>query len=207
MVLAAGLSRRAGPVDKLVARVGGEPMVWYPVRAALVAGLSPVVVVTGGPGTGAHAAIEAFGPEGGDVLDAGPPGPSPIRLIVNPHPEQGLASSLRLGVSALGPETPAAIILLGDMPWVSPHTIRALVQAFRERPGGAAVPVEGGDRGNPVLWPAAYFPRLEGLDGDQGARSLLMDPMTPVYEVAVDDPGIHRDVDTPQELARLEEGD
>lgn len=224
MVLAAGLSRRAGSVDKLVARVRDEPLVWHPVRTALYADLSQVVVVTGRAGTGAYAAIERFvASRDGDGLHRERPDLSVVRLVTNPHPERGIASSLRIGVSALGPETVAAVILLGDMPWVQPDTIGALVRAFRagrdgpvreqparplrERPDGAWVPVHGGRRGNPVLWSADFFPALRGREGDQGARNLLVDPATPVHEVRVDDPGVLRDVDTPEDLGRLDEAD
>jgi molybdenum cofactor cytidylyltransferase len=180
-----------------VARIEGEPLVIRPVRAALEAGLDPIVAVTGGPGTGAHEALSGLGSGEGRAL----------RLITNPAPERGLASSLRLGVSALPAGTPAALVLLGDMLWVLPGTLRALVKAFRGPgagpPEAACIPVHGGRRGNPVLWPAPFFPALGRLEGDQGARVLLRDTGTPVREVAVEDPGIHRDVDTEDDLAAL----
>lgn len=177
-------------------------MVWGPVRAALEAGLDPVVAVTGGERTGSHEAIGAF-------QRARPPRrtEAELRRVVNPHPEEGLASSLRIGLSALGPDSAAVVILLGDMPWVGPGTIRALVEAFRRDPECPCVPVHEGSRGNPVLWPASFFPALEGLEGDRGARDLLAAPEVSLREVPVDDPGIHRDVDTPGELAALNDPD
>lgn len=198
MVLAAGLSRRTGAVDKLTARVDGQPMLWHPIRAALEAGLDPVVVVTGEAGSGAHAAVEEFAGRRAE------PDAATLRHVVNPTRDRGLASSLRLGLFNLGAEPAAAVILLGDMPWVRPETIRALVQAFHGGGPAPCVPVRGGRRGNPVLWPAGWFPALADLEGDEGARRILRDPGTPIRQVPVEDPGIHRDVDTPGDIAALD---
>lgn len=183
-------------------------MVWHPIRAALEAGLDPVVVVTGGAGAGAHEAAAEWTGDGatpGRSLspDPGPRGPGQVRLATNPDPRRGLASSLEVGVHALPGHAPAVVVLLGDMPWVRAETIGALVTAFRRWPASVCVPVYDGRRGNPVLWPSAYFEALSGLRGDRGARSLLDDPDTPVRPVPVDDRGIHRDVDTQEELEAL----
>jgi molybdenum cofactor cytidylyltransferase len=91
------------------------------------------------------------------------------------------------------------------MPTVSTDTIRRLVEAFRtDAEGGAYVPVHAGRRGNPVLWAAELFPQLLRLRGDSGARSLLSANVEAVREVAVDDPGVLADVDTPQDLREIE---
>ena len=60
-----------------------------------------------------------------------------------------------------------------------------------------------GRRGHPVLFGAAWFPALRGLSGDEGARTLLRDGSIGLKTVAVDDPGIHLDVDRPEDLARV----
>jgi molybdenum cofactor cytidylyltransferase len=174
-------------------------MVWHPVRAALEAGLDPVVVVTAGPGTGSHEAVSELEQGAGLPIRDGA-----LRRVVNPHPERGLASTLTIGVSALGPETAAALILLGDMPWVRPETIRSLVAAFRQHPAAPTVPIYRRSRGNPVLWPVGFFEALTRLTGDRGARGLLTAAGSLVQEVPVDDPGVLRDVDTAAELAELD---
>jgi molybdenum cofactor cytidylyltransferase len=80
---------------------------------------------------------------------------------------------------------------------VAPSTLRALLAALEE---GAhiAAPVFEGRRGNPVAFGARHLPALLALTGEHGARSLLRSE--PVVEVAVDDPGILRDIDTPGDL-------
>jgi molybdenum cofactor cytidylyltransferase len=112
--------------------------------------------------------------------------------------DQGMAASL---VHAL--ETVRAargwIVALGDMPHVQPSTTQALASAL-EQGAQIAVPVHQGRRGNPVAFGAALLPELLQLRGDEGARRLLH--RFPVIEVAVDDAGIFRDIDTADDLAR-----
>lgn len=75
--------------------------------------------------------------------------------------------------------------------------MRALAAAL-ERGVGIAVPTWQGHRGNPVAFSRKYLPELLVLNGDQGARRLLQ--AFPVAEIAVDDPGIRMDIDTPADL-------
>jgi molybdenum cofactor cytidylyltransferase len=91
------------------------------------------------------------------------------------------------------------VVALGDMPYVRPATIAALMEAIRHG-ADIAVPTLQGRRGNPVAFSPFHLPRLLELRGDQGARSLLKS--FPVTEVAVEDEGILRDIDAAADLAR-----
>ncbi|PFH09126.1 molybdenum cofactor cytidylyltransferase [Collimonas sp. PA-H2] len=106
--------------------------------------------------------------------------------------DDGMAASLAYGVQQSA-DAAGWIIALADMPYVETSTIQALAAALR---GGADIvaPVFQGRRGNPVGFSRAHLSRLLALRGDQGARSLLQS--FPVVEVALDDPGIHQDIDT-----------
>lgn len=110
--------------------------------------------------------------------------------------EEGMAASL---VHALSQAQDASgwVIALADMPYVRPTTISALADALG---GGAhiAAPSYHGERGNPVAFDRVHLPALLLLRGDEGARRLLKSH--PVTEVAVDDPGIREDIDTPADL-------
>lgn len=191
LVLAAGRSARyraaGGPAEsKLVDLFAGEPLVRHPARAALGAGLAPVVVVTGHAAGAVRAALDGL----------------PVRLVHNADFATGLASSLRAGLAALG-DAPAALVLLGDMPLVTPALIEALVAGWAGVLGAdAAVPVTGeGERGNPVLLARAIFAAAARLTGDEGARRLLRDPALTVVEVPA--PGLEArlDIDEPAGLA------
>lgn len=185
VVLAAGLSRRMGRRNKLVLEVDGEPMVRRVAGTALAAGLDPVVVV------GAEGAPELAQALGG----------LPVRLVANRRPEEGLSSSLRVGLDCLPAEVAGAVVLLGDMPWVRPEHVRSLLAAFDPASGReVCVPTSGGRRGNPVLWGARFFGEMRALLGDAGAKSLMERHADALREVPVEGDGVLRDVDTPEEL-------
>jgi molybdenum cofactor cytidylyltransferase len=109
----------------------------------------------------------------------------------------GMARSLVHGLLHTPDDCAGWVIALADMPYVQPASILALVQALRDG-AGIAVPVHQGRRGNPVGFSREYLPQLLALTGDQGARGLLK--TYPVTEVLVDDSGIFRDIDVPQDL-------
>jgi molybdenum cofactor cytidylyltransferase len=196
ILLAAGRASRyraAGGAEpsKLVAPYRGEPLVRASAKAALDAGLS-VTVVTGHARTEVEAALADL----------------PLAFAHNADFATGLASSLKTGVSALGREIDAALVLLGDMPGVSAEIVSRLAAAFAERADALAViPVSGGRRGNPVLLARALFPAIAGLEGDEGARRLLqaVEPAR-VIELALDDEAVTLDIDTPTDLAKAERG-
>ena len=184
VVLAAGLSRRFGTANKLLAPIAGVPMLHRVIALAQAAGFANPHVVLG------HDAEEiARGLVGRGGL-----------IVINPDFESGMASSLHAGLSALPDEVEGALILLGDMPLVRAETVATLVAAAAAHPERAAfVPVEGGEWGNPVLIRRRLFPEVLALTGDRGARALLRG-RADCLDVAVDDPGIHRDFDTPEML-------
>jgi molybdenum cofactor cytidylyltransferase len=187
VVLAAGLSRRMGAANKLLLDVDGAPMLARCVDAALASSARPVVVVTGHEAAAVRAALA-----GREVI-----------FVHNPEPEAGLASSLRLGIAALGEKVDGAVVCLGDMPWVRAEHIEVLIAAFEasgERP--ICVPTHDRKRGNPVLWPARHFAAIAALTGDSGARSLLDAHAGEVCYVPVADPGVTLDVDTPEALRK-----
>ncbi|SDX93625.1 molybdenum cofactor cytidylyltransferase [Collimonas sp. OK242] len=105
--------------------------------------------------------------------------------------DDGMAASLVCGVQQTA-DAAGWVIALADMPYLQASTIRALTFALRQG-ADIAVPIYQGRRGNPVAFSRLHLPQLLALHGDQGARSVLQ--AFPVVEVAVDDPGIHQDID------------
>jgi len=158
VLLAAGQARRAGGVNKLLARLNGTPLVRIAAQAALDSGLSSLTVVTGHEAPAIAAALDGLN----------------VTLVHNPDFAEGMAGSLRTGVQALPAQADAAVILLADMPFVSPADIDALIAAYRPEEGRTVVvsTVEG-KRGNPVLWDRSHFEALTRLEGDTGARHLI----------------------------------
>lgn len=117
-------------------------------------------------------------------------------IAVCPDADQGMGTSLAYALQ----QTLDAfgwVIALGDMPYVQAATITALADAVRDG-ADIAAPVYQNRRGNPVAFGKTHLPELLRLHGDRGARGLLQN--FPATVVTVNDPGIHRDVDTPADL-------
>ena len=111
---------------------------------------------------------------------------------------RGLGASLAAGVRH-SREADGWIVALGDMPFISPATFTAVAAALRK---GAviAAPVHHGSRGHPVGFAASLVADLEAIDGDEGARSVLLRHRADISLIEVDDGGITRDIDTPHDL-------
>lgn len=186
VVLAGGRSTRFG-ANKLVADLGGKPMVRRVVEAALGSAASPVLVVTG------HQDAEI-----GRVLTG-----LDVVLVHNPDYAEGLSTSLKAGIAAVPPEAAGALVLLGDMPQIASAHLDQLIVAFRDKGGAILVPTHVGKRGNPVLWPRACFEEMLRLKGDAGAKRLLAAHASRVREVDLGTDAIFLDVDTPEVLAQV----
>ena len=200
LVLAAGTSSRLGAGSKLLLPVRGEPLVAGPVKAALAAGLAPVLVVLGSrAGEVRTAILEAVGGgSGGAPADA-------LRFLVVDDPSRGQGASLAAGVDRLAgdPSVAAAAVMLGDEPGLSADAVRVMAGAWR--PGGPALRARYRDRpGHPVVFGREWFDALSGLEGDEGALRLLEERAGDVREVEIgsDAPA---DVDTLADYRRLVE--
>lgn len=186
LVLAAGQSKRMG-TNKLLSDVGGQPMIRR-TAAAIRQATDRTIVVTGRDAADIHLAIEGI----------------PVTFVHNPAFAEGLSSSLRAGLSALPPDTDAVVVALGDMPLVTPGTVRKLIAAFNPAEHrSVCVPVFARQRGNPVLWGRQHFGALMSLTGDRGARALLDQLGDELVEVASGDESVLLDADTPEALETL----
>ncbi|WP_243286056.1 nucleotidyltransferase family protein [Geothrix terrae] len=175
IILAAGAGRRMGG-PKALLRFEGETLLRRAARAALEAGCSPVIAVVGD---------WDLGLEGLDVLP-----------VINPGAAEGMASSIRTGIAALPPETPAALILTVDQPAVDAVLLRRLLALAATDPDRPAACAYAGTLGIPAVLPRRCFPELLALRGEAGAKGILLREATqglPFPEGA-------RDLDSPEDL-------
>ncbi len=192
VLLAAGTGSRFEEGNKLLADLGGDPVVVRAGQTLLTAAergaVDDLVAVVGHEAERTREALADL----------------PFETVENTDFEAGQATSVAHGVEAASERgADAAVFALGDLPLVSPETVRALVETWRDRDAGIVVPTYEGERGNPVLFDARHFDVLRTVSGDTGGRELFED--NPVERVPVDDPGVHRDVDTVDDLAELRE--
>lgn len=188
ILLAAGSGSRLGRPKALV-RLGGSLLVERGHALLSSAGCEPVVVVLGAAAEEVRAVADLDG----------------AQVLVNPYWATGMGSSLRVALAALSPSVPAAVVALADQPLVGPAAVRRLVAAWRNG-AVAAVATYGGAPRNPVLLDRRTWPEVSRTAvGDVGARSFLRDHVDLVRRVACDDTGFPDDLDTAEDLTRLEE--
>jgi molybdenum cofactor cytidylyltransferase len=186
VILAAGRSTRMGGPNKLLAELGGKPLVRIVTEQVLASKVSEAIVVTGHQAAQVEKALAGL----------------KVKFVRNPDFATGLASSVKTGIAAVPATADAAVVCLGDMPLIDARLIDRLIGAFAPDRGNLiAVPVSDNRRGNPVLWSRRFFDELMTLDGDVGARHLIARHNEAVAEVPVEGRGAFLDIDTPEALA------
>jgi molybdenum cofactor cytidylyltransferase len=188
VVLAAGRSTRMGAVNKMLAEIGGKPLVRIAAEQALASQAKPVIVVTGHERERVEQALAGL----------------PLSFVHNPDYAEGLGTSLKAGIGAVPHESDGAIVCLGDMPQVDAGLIDKLLAAFDPARGAlVVVPSINGRRGNPVVWARRFFGELMAVTGDVGARYLIGQYAEAVVEVPLAGEAALTDVDTPESLSAV----
>jgi CTP:molybdopterin cytidylyltransferase MocA len=188
ILLAAGAGSRFGG-GKLLAPFRGRPLIETALSELRESPVDEIIVVVGAEGEKLRRICSSYG----------------VRLVENPDWAEGISTSVRAGLRACEPGARAAVVALADQPLVGAAAVERLVGAFEE---GAeiAVATYGGRQRNPVLFVRGAWPLLEReLSGDEGARVVLKRHPELVTEVPCDDIADPADVDTVEDLRRLEE--
>lgn len=186
VMLAAGSSRRYG-ADKRRSQVAGRPLLQQSLSIPLSRGLPTLLVLKPEDELSLE---ELLGPWYGNDR---------LTLVYAQQAEQGMGHSLAAAVSAAG-DYEGLLVMLADMPYLRPRTVDRLCDAFAE--GAIVVPQSGGRQGHPVLFSRRFFPALQQLSGDTGARRVLQENTACIRRVEVQDLGIHQDIDYPLVLSR-----
>ncbi len=189
IILAAGLSTRMR-TPKLLLEIDGVPVITRVVRSSLASTLQLVTLVTG---PSADDLVQALGPAATHPL---------FRHVMNPNPELGMSSSLRVGLSAIGDFAEGVMIVLADQPWLTAQVIDELLVAFRTHPRNIVVPTINNRRTTPVLFPRLLFADLMAVEGDVGGRDVVNRNRDKVVTVEVASRYDDSDLDTPEDVAR-----
>jgi len=181
IVPAAGRSSRFGGM-KLLADIAGEPLLNRTLGSLLESGVDPVVVVI------AQAA----------PLDAVPlVSHANVRTVVNRDPSRGMFSSIQCGISLV--KADAIVVLPADMPFVQPTTVSLVVRTCLET-GRVVVPVFNDRRGHPIGIPGGLREGLLMMPPDRSLKDALAALGEELLMVGVNDEGVVRDVDRPEDL-------
>jgi molybdenum cofactor cytidylyltransferase len=184
LILAAGASTRLGQPKQLV-KIAGRPALHVVVEhATAIAGNAVTVVV------GAHANQLTY------LF-----GRSSASWIVNKYWEEGLAASLKCGLSAVPPAADAVMIVLGDQVRITRDDLSRLLAAWQGQEHMIAAAAYSQTVGVPAIFPRAYFSELAELRGDEGARKVLRRNADRIVRVPM--PNAAFDLDTPEDLQAL----
>jgi molybdenum cofactor cytidylyltransferase len=181
IVLAAGQGTRLGKCKQLMP-LDGKALLQHTLDHVNESGIDDVVVVLG-----------AFAQEIQEQVRF-----DKARIVINPDFERGMSTSLQAGLRAIDRNAEAAVIALGDQPFVEAQTIDALLDEYRRSQSPIVVPTYNGQRGNPVLIDRSLFERALEIRGDVGFRAVF--GKEDVAEVAVSDSGVIIDIDTMEDI-------
>ncbi|MEK6207257.1 MAG: nucleotidyltransferase family protein [Chloroflexota bacterium] len=188
VVTAAGSAERFGG-KKLLTPIDGEPLLDHTIRALLEGGVAEVIVVVG---RDARAELER---DVNAMLDPR------VRPVENPDPSRGMFSSIQEGLAQA--QGDMILVVPGDMPFVSPDTVRAVIAAYERKPAIVS-PRYRGKRGHPVVLPASLRDEIRAADPRATLHDVIHAHTDIRVDVDVDDPGINRDVDRVEDLEKPE---
>lgn len=187
IVLAAGASRRLGQPKQLLP-LGSTTLLGHTIQVALQSGCQPVVVVAGAYEEAVKKILQNPG----------------ITVLQNAGWHEGMASSVRIGLQFLVAQKPAlqqALLMVCDQPFVTKKHLLCMLATQKSSGKGIVASSYGGKMGTPALFSRQYFEALLQLEGDTGARGLLIQYQDDV--AAVDFAGGALDIDTPQDYEKL----
>ena len=193
IVLAAGESRRMGQPKQLLP-FGKRTILERVVDTLLTAGVGEVVVVLGHLADRVRAVL----------------GDRPVRAVVNTEYRQGMLSSVKCGVHAIGAGYDAVLIALGDQPHIEGAVVSEVMRAYRDGDAGIVIPRYGDKKGHPIIINLQrYREAIANLPEDAGLNVLMQEHADDVRLIDVATEDIIRDIDVPddytRELARFTE--
>ncbi|MDH6249854.1 molybdenum cofactor cytidylyltransferase [Polynucleobacter sphagniphilus] len=190
ILLAAGQGSRMGGVPKALIELQGVPLINRQLIALSGAGVDEVVVVTGYHHDLVEPLVEQF----------------PVRIARNLNPETGQASSVRLGLEALGANFDAVIMALCDQPLINAVDIAQLIAAFKKRKSGEIIlPMVDGNRGNPIVIGRIALDQMLESGTNMVCRKFMDQHPEMVELFHSDNEHFTMDVDSLEDLEKFEE--
>jgi molybdenum cofactor cytidylyltransferase len=187
ILLAAGESKRMGRPKQMLAWKG-KTLLRHVLENLIHSTVDEIILVLGHEAEAIQKSLTEF----------------QIKIVINPDYQQGMASSLRQGLLAMDPGSEAFLVVLADQPGIGPEIINQIIHKFQRADPrrGIARPVYRGLQGHPVLISVRYLQEALQLQGDVGARQILMNHPEDILEIEADQEGILKDIDTHEEYQK-----
>jgi len=186
LILGAGASQRFGPPKQLIPFRGTTMLGWVVDQVQRATGLDEVVVVLGRAADQVRAQAD-FGA---------------ARVVENPVFGEGCSSSYRAGIEALNDNSVAIMIILGDLPGVTPEIMNQLAEAWREEEAPISLCSYEGRKGHPMIFAQSMFAQLVDLHGDKAAWKVV-DANAPVVQEVHFNLPYPDDINTREDLEQL----
>jgi len=190
ILLAAGFSRRFGASNKLLQPMADGRPIALAAAQNLIQAIPTCIAVVRPENTALAALLQQAG----------------LTVFACKENEQEMADSLSAAIRFSANFEAAShgfVIALADMPYIQPATISTVANRLNSSES-IIIPTYHGQRGHPVGFAAKYRSELENLQGDEGARSIVKRYADEVCLLACEDAGILADIDTPQDLERID---
>ncbi|MHA6262067.1 nucleotidyltransferase family protein [Arenibacterium sp. CAU 1754] len=185
ILLAAGQSSRMRGADKLLEPVDRQPLIRRQAKLARAATTGPVIVALPAP---PHARYEAL-----DGID--------VQIVPVPDASEGMNASLRRAFAALPQDTPAAMLLLGDLPELDLNDLKIILQAVDLQSSTLIWrgTTETGAPGHPIVFAAPLFDEFAKLSGDTGGRDVIKAAQGHIELIPLQGNHARMDLDTPED--------
>jgi len=184
IVLAAGMSRRMGFVNKLLLPFRGRTILEMTLDQIVASGAEEILVVLGHEAERIRPVLEKF----------------PIRTAFNPDFAAGMTTSIQAGIRAASANTEGFMICLSDMPLIEAATYRSLIGAFieKKKTNGRVIiqPVFENTPGNPVIFSACYKNEILALTFNEGCKPIVQNNREHLHHFEVPTGAILMDADT-----------
>ncbi|MBN1451983.1 MAG: nucleotidyltransferase family protein [Anaerolineales bacterium] len=185
LILAAGQSKRMGR-PKMLLPWGKTTVLGQVIEVFKAAGIEDILVVTGG-------AREQV-----DTLIG-----NSARTVFNPNFAEGeMLSSLQVGLAEVRSEVEALLVGLGDQPQVQERSVRLVVEEYATSGSPLIVPSFQMRRGHPWLVARPYWDEILRMSPPETPRDFLNRHTSEIRYVEVNDPGILKDLDTPEDYLK-----
>lgn len=187
VILAAGKSERFGE-NKMLVNVLGEPLIRRVVKNALNSQVDEVIVVLGYMAEEIEKVLRDL----------------PCKTVLNENFEEGMSSSIKMGLSKASRNAEAVLILPGDYPLVTAEDINKVISTFKETKAEIVIASYKGKPGHPILFSQKLFDEIKEIrEEGQGLKAIVRRHRKNIILAETSSPGVLVDVDTKEDLTKL----
>ncbi len=186
ILLAAGQSKRMPGKNKLTKEIRGSPLIKHSIKNILASSINELIVVLGYQKEIIEKLIDSH---------------EKIKFVFNKDFENGIASSIKVGLNNLSKNTEAFFICLGDMPMVNSDIYNQLIKSRNKKK--IIVPTYKGQQGNPVLFDKSMKETIMNITGDVGAKKILELRKDKIFKLEINDNNITKSFNTQDDFSSL----